>query len=282
MTVRQRPPSRVHFSERRRQNGVTLADIARRTKIPLPLLEDLEHERFDRFPAGIFARAYVRAYAAEAGLDQDVVMARVIRKLPGDEALSDVNALIDGNSGGRRSMPAVTRPFLRLRHVTTSFAAAAVILVALGTSVTETGGSIAARMHELISPPLTNGELRAAALPQADQAQVVGAGSSGPAPSAVDGETTDSLVGFQPVESGVQSRRPAGLPSRAPGTARRISAHKSRSRMERVFSGVGGVFKKLFTGDGGDKHRKLGVVNSGRTEQSRRQTRCSAGNTACR
>jgi len=106
MTVRQRPPSRVHFSERRRQNGVTLADIARRTKIPLPLLEDLEHERFDRFPAGIFARAYVRAYAAEAGLDQDVVMARVIRKLPGDEALSDVNALIDGNSGeGDRRPP---------------------------------------------------------------------------------------------------------------------------------------------------------------------------------
>ena len=83
----QRPAgSRLHFSDRRRQNGVSLADISRRTKIPLPLLEDLERERFDRFPPGIFARAYVRAYAEEACLDIGVVLARVIRKLPGDES----------------------------------------------------------------------------------------------------------------------------------------------------------------------------------------------------
>ena len=68
--------SRLHFSDQRRQNGVSLADISRRTRIPLPLLEDLEQERFDRFPPGMFARAYVRAYAEEACLDVEVMLAR--------------------------------------------------------------------------------------------------------------------------------------------------------------------------------------------------------------
>lgn len=253
--MRQRPSSRVHFSVRRRQNGVALADISRRTKIPLLLLEDLERERFDRFPPGIFARAYVRAYAAEACLDVDVVLARVIRKLPGDEALSDVSDVIgDTTAAVSRPMPSPMLPFSRVRHVTTILAAAAVILVALAIRATQPGASAGMRVHELMAPPLTNGELAAATPLREAEAQPVATSGTRPTLAAVDDPDLAGSGGvFPSPDSGALSRRAVGVPNRARVTARRIADHKSESRLERVFSGVGGVFKKLFTGDDDDK-----------------------------
>jgi hypothetical protein len=253
MTMRLRPSSRVHFSVRRRQNGVALADISRRTKIPLLLLEDLEKERFDRFPPGIFARAYVRAYAEEACLDVDVVLARVIRKLPGDETLSDVSEVI-GDTTAPSPTPSPMRPFPRLRHVTTILATAAVILVALAIRATPPGASVGMRVHQLMAPPLTNAELAAAAPLYDSEAQPVATSGTRPTPVAVDDPDLAGSGGvFPSPDSGVLSRRGVGVRNSGRVTTRRIANHKSESRLERVFSGVGGVFKKLFTGDDDDK-----------------------------
>jgi helix-turn-helix protein len=208
--------SRLHFSDRRRQNGVSLLDISRRTNIPLPLLEDLEQERFDRFPPGIFARSYVRAYAEEACLDLKLTLARVISKLPGDEALD----VIPDASQGWRFSSAVTLPFRQRKHAVTMFLAAAVLLVAIGMSATQTGANVVRTIHQLMSPPLTKGELAAAAPRQEAEAQPVATSGTGPAPAAVGGATV---------------------------------ARPGRSRVERVFSKIGGLFKKLFTGDD-EKH----------------------------
>ena len=91
-----------HFSDLRRARGISLEAISERTKISVPVLEALEAERFERFPRGIFARSYVRSYAIEAGLDPDTVLARVIRKLPGDEPIGWLDMGPDRDSDARR------------------------------------------------------------------------------------------------------------------------------------------------------------------------------------
>ena len=55
----------------RERRGVTVAEIAEQTKIKASLLEGLERDDVSQWPAGIFSRAYVRAYAVAIGFDAD-------------------------------------------------------------------------------------------------------------------------------------------------------------------------------------------------------------------
>lgn len=55
--------------EARERRGIPLAQIAWATKVSLPALEALERNDPSRLPGGIFARAAVKAYAREVGLD---------------------------------------------------------------------------------------------------------------------------------------------------------------------------------------------------------------------
>jgi cytoskeleton protein RodZ len=58
----------------REARGVSLREIATRTKISISALEALERSEFQRLPGGIFSRAVVRAYATEVGLDPDITV----------------------------------------------------------------------------------------------------------------------------------------------------------------------------------------------------------------
>ena len=51
--------------------GVTLARISQNTKVPVALFTGLEAGDCSRWPAGFFARAYVRGYAEAIGLNGD-------------------------------------------------------------------------------------------------------------------------------------------------------------------------------------------------------------------
>ena len=53
----------------RERSGVTLEAIAKATKIPASLFAGLERGDCSRWPAGVYSRAYVRAYAEAIGLD---------------------------------------------------------------------------------------------------------------------------------------------------------------------------------------------------------------------
>jgi cytoskeleton protein RodZ len=53
----------------RERRGVTLETIAQTTKIPAALFAGLERGDCSRWPAGVYSRAYVRAYAEAIGLD---------------------------------------------------------------------------------------------------------------------------------------------------------------------------------------------------------------------
>jgi cytoskeletal protein RodZ len=61
--------------EARAERGLALADIARRTNIPVPVLDAIERGDMAHIPGGFFVRAYLRAYAGQVGLDPDEIVA---------------------------------------------------------------------------------------------------------------------------------------------------------------------------------------------------------------
>jgi transcriptional regulator with XRE-family HTH domain len=67
--------------QRERQH-VTLTAIADETKISVALLEALERDNVSRWPAGVFRRAYIRAYAQAVGLEPDTVLREFLALYP--------------------------------------------------------------------------------------------------------------------------------------------------------------------------------------------------------
>lgn len=53
---------------------LSLADIARRTKISPSVLRAIETNRFDCVPGGLFTRSFLRTYAREVELDPDAIV----------------------------------------------------------------------------------------------------------------------------------------------------------------------------------------------------------------
>lgn len=58
----------------RAARGLELRDMAAVTKIQSGLLADLEGDRFDEFPAEVFARGFLKNYARELRLDEDEIL----------------------------------------------------------------------------------------------------------------------------------------------------------------------------------------------------------------
>jgi cytoskeletal protein RodZ len=76
----------LELKQARESLGVSLRDIATRTKISVRALEALERNDFSRLPGGIFGRAFVRAYALEVGVDPDATVASFVELLERSEA----------------------------------------------------------------------------------------------------------------------------------------------------------------------------------------------------
>jgi hypothetical protein len=58
----------------REQKGLTLKEIAEKTKISVAVLQALEDERYEDMPsARVYVRGFVRCLAEEIGLDKDQV-----------------------------------------------------------------------------------------------------------------------------------------------------------------------------------------------------------------
>jgi cytoskeleton protein RodZ len=70
------------FGERMRRErdkrGITLDSISQNTKIGTHLLEALEKEEFDKLPAGIFKKSFVRSYARFLGMNEEQVLKEFI------------------------------------------------------------------------------------------------------------------------------------------------------------------------------------------------------------
>lgn len=70
----------------RELRGLSLQEIAARTKIGAAQFAAMERNDFSRWPAGIFGRAFLRAYAEEVGLDGELVVRQFLQLFPrGDD-----------------------------------------------------------------------------------------------------------------------------------------------------------------------------------------------------
>jgi len=74
--------------EARERKGVSLREIANATKISVRALEALERNDISHLPGGIFSRSFVRAYAAEAGLNPDETVDDFVRQFPHDSVIA--------------------------------------------------------------------------------------------------------------------------------------------------------------------------------------------------
>jgi len=76
----------------REQRGITLQAIADSTKISVSLLAALERNDVDRWPKGIFRRAFFRAYAAAIGVPPEPMVAEFVQLFPEDPWPETVDA----------------------------------------------------------------------------------------------------------------------------------------------------------------------------------------------
>src|SRR5579859_3868922 len=77
-------PPRIYpldLSRFRKKVGVTLEQIADRTKISLRFLRAIEAEEFAKLPGGIFSTSYLRQYAAQIGYDETELLTQFDRKM---------------------------------------------------------------------------------------------------------------------------------------------------------------------------------------------------------
>jgi transcriptional regulator with XRE-family HTH domain len=77
----------------RQARGLTSSDVARATRLSPRTITAIEEGRFDDLPAGLYARTFVRAYAAAIGQDPAMVLAELRPLLP--DARLDMLALAD-------------------------------------------------------------------------------------------------------------------------------------------------------------------------------------------
>lgn len=70
----------------RQRRGVSLEDIAERTKISIRFLRAIEAEDFDQLPGGIFTTSYLRQYAAAAGVEESRLLNTYSGKLQDKQA----------------------------------------------------------------------------------------------------------------------------------------------------------------------------------------------------
>jgi transcriptional regulator with XRE-family HTH domain len=66
----------------RMQHGITIEQIAAATKVSADLWTALERNDLSRWPTGIYARSYVRAYAVEIGADPETTVDEFCRCFP--------------------------------------------------------------------------------------------------------------------------------------------------------------------------------------------------------
>ena len=81
---------------------LTLEDVERDTRISRRYLQALEDERFDVLPAPIYARGFMRSYAAHLGLDATEAVLSMPSELPRPEGLEPI--------AGLRRQPATNWP----------------------------------------------------------------------------------------------------------------------------------------------------------------------------
>jgi transcriptional regulator with XRE-family HTH domain len=110
--------------EARERKGVSLREIANATKISIRALEALERNDISHLPGGIFSRSFVRAYAAEAGLNPDETVDDFVRQFPHDSVIAGHAASVPIDDSDDESNRRTARVVMRLIGISVPVAAA--------------------------------------------------------------------------------------------------------------------------------------------------------------
>lgn len=62
--------------ERREERRMSIAEIARATRMPASSVERIEADQFDELPGEVFVRGFLKSYAQAVGVPADDVLAR--------------------------------------------------------------------------------------------------------------------------------------------------------------------------------------------------------------
>ena len=73
-SLNQTPTVGSLLRQNREDLGLTLRDLAAVTKIQSHMLQCLEEDRFDEFPAEVFCRGFLRSYARELRMDDEALV----------------------------------------------------------------------------------------------------------------------------------------------------------------------------------------------------------------
>ncbi len=65
-----------HLRKLREAKRMSLAEVSRATRVPVPSVERIEADRFDELPGEVFVRGFLRAYAKALDVPADDVLAR--------------------------------------------------------------------------------------------------------------------------------------------------------------------------------------------------------------
>src|SRR4051794_34831568 len=119
--------------EARERKGVSLRQIANKTKISVAALEALERNDITRLPGGIFSRAFVRSYAIEVGLDPEKTIANFVAAFPHEliAAAQTAASRVDDNEAIESDRRTATT-FLRLIAVSIPVAIVVLYFATMG------------------------------------------------------------------------------------------------------------------------------------------------------
>ncbi len=62
--------------EKREERRMSVAEIARATRVPVSSVERIEADQFDELPAEVFVRGFLKSYAHAVGVPAEEVLAR--------------------------------------------------------------------------------------------------------------------------------------------------------------------------------------------------------------
>lgn len=86
----------------RESKGLTVADVAAMTRIPKPMIQNLEADRYDEYSAEVFARGHLRNYAREVDLEPDEVLQVYDQHVGGSEGDESVDSESEASSKARQ------------------------------------------------------------------------------------------------------------------------------------------------------------------------------------
>src|SRR5262245_47939315 len=85
----------AELAQARERPGITIAELARRTKIGVDALKAIERCDVTALPGGLYTRGFLRAYAREVGLNQDDIVRRYREKFKDQDLAADAIAQLD-------------------------------------------------------------------------------------------------------------------------------------------------------------------------------------------